>query len=351
MEPNMVFNFIVGGGLLNMRMFLDLARDVERHCPDAWLIQESNPVFEGCTLIHRETSIKMVGLCHGYFGVYEMARALGLDEKQVSWQAPGFNHVIYLTHFYYEGRDAYPILDRWIANEAEHYWKTSNPRFDDNQMSRAAIQQYKMLKYMPIGDTVRAGGWWYHTDLKTKQYWYGPLGGFDSPQGWDQYVAWLEETRDRMFEIARDPKASVTKAFPPEKSGEIMIPIIDALTNDAAGIFQVNIPNDGLIDGIPHDVVVEVPAYVSKRGIQGLKVGRMPESVMTQVLWPRLAWGERAVSLARYPTRASLLDAILHRHVFTGFFYAPPVRSFQEAGDELDMILKLAPMLSEIMND
>ena len=52
---------------------LSVARDVERICPDAWLIQSGNPVFDGCTLLHRETNAKVIGLCHGHYGY------LGLD--------------------------------------------------------------------------------------------------------------------------------------------------------------------------------------------------------------------------------------------------------------------------------
>ena len=53
---------------------LDVARDMERICPDAWLIQSGNPVFEGCTLMTRETGVKIVGLCHGHYGYLDICR-------------------------------------------------------------------------------------------------------------------------------------------------------------------------------------------------------------------------------------------------------------------------------------
>jgi len=339
------------GSIHNMRLMLAVAQDMERWCPDAWLVQSGNPVFEGCTLMARETSIKVVGLCHGHHGIRELTRALGLQNEYVGWQAPGFNHVIYLTHFTYRGEDAYPILDRWIEEEAEEYWRTYQPEFHGNQMSSAAIQQYKMIGYMPIGDTPRAGGWWYHKDLPTKQRWYGPLGGFDSEEGWARYIARLEEMRARTFQATRDPDALVTHAFPPEKSDEQIVPIIDALTNDISGFFQVNIPNDGLISGIPHDVAVEVPASVSKRGIQGLQIGRLPDSIMQQIMWPRLAIAERRIGFARRPNSGLMLDMILHRHVSMGNRYAPPVASFEEARAEMGRILDGDRELAELLGD
>ena len=49
-------------GWYNMRFMMLVAREMERTCPDAWLIQSGNPVFEGCTLMTRETGLKIIGL-------------------------------------------------------------------------------------------------------------------------------------------------------------------------------------------------------------------------------------------------------------------------------------------------
>jgi len=333
----------------NLRLMLDVARDMARWCPDAWVIQSGNPVFEGCTLMTRETGIKVLGLCHGHYGVYGMTRVLGLEEEYVTWQAPGFNHVIYLTHFRYKGEDAYPILDEWIETRAEEYWHTYTPTFGENQMSRAAIQQYKMIGYMPIGDTPRAGGWWYHTSQETKRQWFGPLGGFDSEVGWTQYIEGLERRRAEMFRVAGDPSASVTEAFPARKSREQIVPIMDALVNDVRGYFQVNVPNNGLIAGIPDDLVVEVPAVVSAQGVQGIQIGALPEPIMVQVLYPRMAWAERRVSFARSPNRGLMLDMILHQHVGMRNRYTPPVGSFEAAEEEMQRILGEDPELAKLV--
>jgi len=340
-----------GGGyasIHNLRFFLSVARDMERLCPDAWLIQSGNPVFEGCTLMTRETSTKVLGLCHGHYGVYSMTRVLGLENEYLTWQAPGFNHVIYLTHFYYKGENAYPILDEWIGTKAEEYWRTYKPSYGENQMSRAAIQQYKMIGLMPIGDTPRAGGWWFHTSQETKRQWYGPIGGFDSEEGWAMYIAGLEKRREEMFRVARDPDASVTEVFPPRKSSEQIVPIMDALTNDKSGYFQVNIPNNGLITGIPDDVVVEVPAFVSKRGIQGLHIGKLPDNLMLQIMLPRLVQAERRIGLARSPSKGLLLNMILYDHVNFSNRYTPPPASLEEAEERMAGILERDPELARL---
>ena len=167
---------------------LEVARDVERICPNAWLIQSANPVFEACTLMHRETNVKVLGLCHGHYGYREIAHVLGLELEHVSAQMPGFNHWIWMTDFRYKGQDAYPLLDRWIETEAEAYWANDDRPYGANQMRRAAIHQYQLFGLMPIGDTPRMVGWWYHINLATKRRWFGPLGGFDSEIGWAKYL-------------------------------------------------------------------------------------------------------------------------------------------------------------------
>src|SRR5262245_53894470 len=78
----------------NFDLMLAVARDVERICPDAWLIQSGNPVFDGSTLLHRETNARVIGLCHGHYGYLEICNVLGLDPARVTWEAPGLNHCI-----------------------------------------------------------------------------------------------------------------------------------------------------------------------------------------------------------------------------------------------------------------
>ena len=112
------------GAYHQLRLMLDVAQDMEKICPNAWLIQSGNPVFDGCTLMTRETSIKVCGLCHGHYHYREIAETIGIDPDRVTWQAPGLNHNIWLTHFIYEGKNAYPLIDEWIATKGEEYWRT-----------------------------------------------------------------------------------------------------------------------------------------------------------------------------------------------------------------------------------
>jgi len=168
-----------------------------------------------------------------------------------------------------------------------------------------------MVGLYPIGDTPRKGGWWYHIDLKTKKRWYGEIGGFDSEIGWTQYLEGLGKRVDHIMKVANDESVSVTEEYPPLRGEEQHLGIIEALTLNKEGKFQVNIPNNGLIEDIPDDVVVEVPAIVNKTGIRGIQVGRLPKNLLLQVLWPRMLEMERELELALSSDKRLFLRMLL----------------------------------------
>jgi len=300
------------GAYHQLKFFLDLAIDMENTCPDAWLIETANPVFEGTTLISRETKINAVGVCHGHLGYEKLAETLGFDLKKVSVEAAGFNHCIWMTHFLYKGKDAYPLLDEWIENEAEKYWKSeeflNSLPWETEQMSPAAVDMYEQFGLFPIGDTVRSvSPWWYHTDLETKKRWFGPTGGFDSEIGWSIYLKYREKKLNKMLSLYENPSASLTKDFPPVMSGEQHIPLIDSIANDKGKILQLNIPNRNAIQGIPDDVVVEIPTVVSGRGVQGIHIGTLPKRLMLYIMVPRMLRMERILQAFKEKDRKSLI--------------------------------------------
>jgi len=292
--------------------FLEVARDIERVCPNAWLIQSANPVFEGCTLMTREAKVKVLGLCHGHYGYRDIASVLGLELEHVSAQMPGFNHWIWLTDFRYKGEDAYPLIDEWIETEADAYWGQDDRPFWDNQMSRAAIHQYRLFGVMPIGDTPRMVGWWYHSDLETKKRWYGDVGGFDSEIGWEQYLGSMSRNVRRVEQAALDESRPVSETFEPVQSDEQIVPIINALVNDIEGLFQVNIPNQGqIIQGFPEDVVVECQGVVSGAGIRAVAAPPFPRKLMVGAMIPRWHRAELMVEALRSQDRDLLLLYLL----------------------------------------
>jgi alpha-galactosidase len=320
----------------NFDLMLAVARDVERICPDAWLIQSGNPVFDGCTMLHRETGAKVIGLCHGHYGYLDMCKVLELDPERVTWEAPGLNHCIWLTQFRYDGQDAYPILDAWIETSGEEYWRTHvAERTHDKQMSRGAIHQYKLYGLIPIGDTPRTqattSNWWYHTDLATKKRWFGePFGGPDTEIARPFYVANLEKRIREMGEAARNPSKRVTDIFGTAKTREQHVPIIDALANNVEGRFQVNWPNRGVVDGLPDDVVAEFQALIDASGVHPIKPTPLPRKILLEQVLPFWLDMERTLEAYKTGDRSMLLWMVLQSH---------QTRTYEQAVEVLQAIL------------
>jgi alpha-galactosidase len=326
------------GSFYEFELMLSVARDMERVCPGAWLIQSGNPVFDGCTLMTRETNLKICGLCHGHYGYLEICHVLGLDPARVTWEAPGLNHCIWLTQFLYEGKDAYPLLDEWIATKAEEYWRTHvQTRTHDTQMSRGTIHQYQVYGLMPVGDTPRGAtntrNWWYHTDLAAKKFWFGePFGGPDTEVARPFYVENLQKRLQQMAEAANNPRARVSEIFGTTKTREQQVPIIDALTHNVAGRFQVNVPNRGTIDGIPDDVVVETQAVIDATGIHPIKPSPLPRKVLLEQVYPFWLDMERNLEAYKGGDLGMLLWEALNNH---------QTRTYEQAVDALQDLLAM----------
>jgi alpha-galactosidase len=322
------------GGYYELQLMLDIAHDMERICPDAWLIQSGNPVFEGCTLMTRETSTKVIGLCHGHYGYLHICQVLGLDPKRVTWEAPGLNHQIWLVHFLYDGEDAYPRLNEWIATQGEEYWRTHvAERTHDIQMSRGTIAQYLMYGLMPIGDTPRGNSWWQHINIETKKYWFGePWGGPDTELARPFYVSNLEKRLAEVARVAEDPQARVTDLIGTEHTREQQVPIIDALTNNKGAFFQVNVPNKGALAGVADDVVVEVPAWIDAAGVHPLRATPLPRKIMLEQTLPRVLEMERELEAFKTGDRTMLLYNAL---------IAPQTHSYDQAVAALNDLMAM----------
>ena len=326
--------------MMNLPLMLQVARDIEEVCPNAWLIQSGNPVHPGTDLITRQTSVKIIGLCHGHYGYVNIARTLGLDPGKVRWVAPGLNHIIWLNEFRYEGKDAYPILDEWIVTRAEAYWqdRVDHPeRYGlEDQMSRAVIDQYRRFGLLPVGDTTRGGGWWYKTDLETQLYWYGPTGGFGSDVHrvpfMKQHYARIEE----IHAVASDPSQSVLESFPPTKTREQQVPIIDALANDVAGEFQINVPNQGALPGVPDHIVTEGPAMIDMGGIHRIQVKPLPRKIMIEVIQPHILSMEWELEAFLTGDREMLVEGLLMLNTYD---HAGPTTSYEQAKAFVDEML------------
>jgi alpha-galactosidase len=291
------------------RLFESVIQDVLEICPNAWYLMVNNPVLAGITYIGRKyPAAKIVGLCHGFRGVYHIARVLGLDPDRITYEIPGVNHFVWLTHLYHNGEDVFPMIDKWIETEAEEYWKTCLP---SDELGPKPIDLYKRFGVFPIGDTATTGGgswpWWYHIDDTTQKRWN------EDPDDWyARYFSGLERGIDKIKRTSEDPSANVTEIFPPKYSGEVMVQMIESIACDIPRVLVGNIVNTGdFVPGVPRNFEVEIPTLVSKRGVQGIKTDGLPKPVLSYLLRDRVAPVELELEAYETGNKELLLQLIM----------------------------------------
>jgi alpha-galactosidase len=313
-----------------LRFFEDVIQDIREVCPRAWYLQVANPVLAGVTYLERKyPDINMVGVCHGFAAVYEIADQLGLDPAGLTFEIPGVNHNVWLRSIHHDGQDVRPLLDAWIDNEAEAYWD-ANPKSDG--LGPQAVDLYERFGVFPIGDTCTPGGgswpWWYHTDEATENRWR------EDPAGWWTRHAERGEAKVRSIQqAAQDTSRPVTEAFPPEKSREVMVPFIEAVAVDLPRVLIGNILNRGnYVSGVPQDFAVEIPLHVSKHGVRGIQTAALPPAVIAHIIRDRVV--PVSLELAAYDegSRERLVELVVTD---------PWTRSLGQAQELVDDILSM----------
>jgi len=287
------------------RLFEALMQDILEICPKAYYLQVANPVFAGITFLGRKyPQAKIVGLCHGYRGVFQLTDKMGLNPAKLTFEIPGVNHFVFLTELYYEGKSALPLVDKWVTEKAHEYWEDCN-------VGPKVVDVYRRLGVFPIGDTATPGGgawpFWYHTDDETEKRWK------EDPWNWYQgYFYWTSKTVEDIKRISEDTSIKVTDHFAPKKSGEVFIELIESVACDIPRSLVVNVLNDHeYVPGIPKDVAVEIHAMVSARGIQGIRTNGLPRHVLARIFHDRIGPMEMELAAYEQGSRELLLQLIL----------------------------------------
>lgn len=313
-----------------LRLMESILQDVLEICPNAYYIMVANPVQAGITYLSRKyPQAKLIGMCHGYNGVNALSKAMGIDPADTSFEVCGVNHFIWLTKYYYKGEDAFPMLDRWIAEKSKQYLEEVGGKSLGE--GPKAIDLYKKFGAFPIGDTCTPGGgswgWWYHTDGMEEKYAEDPYGWYES------YFENSEKKIKKIHDTAFDPTVRVTDVFTDIASNEPMVPLIEALACDIEHIVIVNILNKGsCMPGVPENYEVEIPARVSKKGVQGIQTDGLPTPLMSYLYRDRIASVEMELQAFETGSRDYLIELIR---------MDPWTKSDEQAQKLLDAILDM----------
>jgi alpha-galactosidase/6-phospho-beta-glucosidase family protein len=309
----------INRALRNIPVLVGVAKDMEQCCPDAWLLNITNPMTALTRSVCQTTQIKSVGLCHEVGNwCMDLAIALGRPIEAVRPTVVGVNHFPVLTALQVDGGDGFEILRDMVDEAGGLEALTPHPgRPEAEAFSRLDFVQRHALKLSMLDrfGTLPAAGdrhlaefvpWilteessWgadYNIELTT-------IGQRQVHQ--DGYIAdvdaWLAGTKD-------------LQTWP---SGELPALVIDSLLTGARRELPVNIPNRGQCPDLAADAVVESICVIDEDGIRGRDVAQAP-AIYTELLRRHVAVQELTVGAAlsgdwQLATSAFLLDPLAGR--------------------------------------
>ena len=259
--PAGIFRF-----LRTLPVMQDIVRDMEKYCPDALLLNYTNPMAMLCGALQRSTAVKVTGLCHSVQGTAKMlASWIGAPMSEITYTCAGINHQAWYLDFKWNLQDAYPLIRKAICERPEIY----NEEIVRNEM-------FLHLDYYvteSCGHNSEYNAWFRkRPDLIEKYCIHGT--------GWNpgEYAYILHEYQKAESTWKDEAKRFFAEETPVDlkRGSEYAAYIMNALEGGETFQFNGNIPNDGLIDNLPPGCCVEAPVFVDRAGLHPVHVGKLP---------------------------------------------------------------------------
>jgi len=254
-------------GLRTIPVILDICKDVEELCPDAWLINFSNPAGMVTEAVLRYSNItKTVGLCNVPIGMrMGVAEMLEVDADRVHIDFAGLNHMVYGLEVYLDGK----VITEEVLEKLTSGAELTMRNIVDLGWEKEFI---KALKVLPCP----YHRYYYQTSKMLEQ----ETKEFEEQGMRAQVVQSLEK---ELFELYSDQDLTVKPAQLEERGGayysDAACSLINSIYNDKRDIQPVNVRNNGAIASIPSDSAVEVSCVITKDGPKPISVGDLPVPV------------------------------------------------------------------------
>ena len=259
--PSGIFRF-----LRTAPVMLDIIRDCEKLCPNAIILNYTNPMAMLVSYLQTQTKMKVTGLCHSVQGTAEMlAGWLGLKKEELQYQCAGINHQAFYLKLEHDGKDMYP--DLFEAIKRDEVAKEEPVR----------IEMFKYLKYFPTessGHNSEYNPWFRkRKDLIEKYCTHGT--------GWNPgaHAYILKEYTDREDTWEKEYTDWLNgNEIDLERGGEYASCIFNAIFGDHTPFpFNANLRNEGYITNIDQGACVEVPVIANEKGIEVLEPITLPQ--------------------------------------------------------------------------
>jgi len=249
-------------------VLLDIIRDVEELCPDAIVLNYTNPMAMLCSYLQRHTKVALTGLCHSVQGTAHMlADWIGAKHDEITYTCSGINHQAFYLDFKWNGKDAYPLIREKMNDKAIldaepvrnemylqlGYYVTESSGHNSEYLSWFRKRPDLIEKYCLHG-----------TNWNPGEYAYILNEYLDAADTW--------EARFKEFLAEEDVNL--------ERGKEYAAYIFNGIFGDGTPfVFNGNLKNNGIIGNLPSTACVEVPVLASKAGLQPIHVGPLPDNL------------------------------------------------------------------------
>jgi alpha-galactosidase len=267
-------------------MFEGFARNIKEYCPDAWVINYTNPMTLCVKTLYRVfPEIKAFGCCHEVFGtqkflckmVEEKFGVQGVERHEVKVNPVGVNHFTWLTEATWQNIDLFPYYREFCEKYKDGYHSGEN--VDSNWMNNhfASTEKVKMELFRRFGYIAAAGD--RHLAEFCEGKWY-----LESPERVKEMqfsltpVAWRKQDLKKRLERSRrlrcgEEQVNITG------TGEEGVNQIRALLGLCELVTNVNLPNRGQIPNLPTGAVVETNAVFRADSLKPVLAGEIPAEI------------------------------------------------------------------------
>ncbi|RKL67102.1 6-phospho-beta-glucosidase [Salipaludibacillus neizhouensis] len=255
-------------GLRTIPVILDIVKDMETHCPDAWLINFTNPAGMVTEAIFRHSNWKkVVGLCNVPVGMkMGIAKALDVEPERVEVDFAGLNHMIYGLNIYLDGKSVTEtVIEKITSGDSSITMQNiSDLGWEPGFLKALNILPCPYHRYYYKTDEMLAE--------ETKEA---------SEKGTRAEVVQKLETE--LFELYKDVNLSKKPEQLEQRGGayysDAACNLIDSIYNDRGDVQPVNTLNKGAIGSISDDSAVEISSIITKNGPKPIAIGDLPVSV------------------------------------------------------------------------
>lgn len=252
--------------LRTIPVILDIAKDMEELASNAWLINFTNPSGIITETVSKYTDIKVLGLCNVPIIMHKMsAEILEADEKDLKMNLVGLNHLVWGRAIYLNGENK---IGEILKNLAEGNFKDVE-NIPDYSWGRELLESLGMLP-CPYHR------YYYLTDKMLQE----EIEAAKTEGTRGEVVKNLEKG---LFELYKDKDLKVKPKELEKRGGQYYsdaaCDLISAIYNDKGTLHYVNVKNNGTVNCLPDDSVIERTSYIGKNGALPLNVEPLPSHV------------------------------------------------------------------------